>query len=483
MTSISLWIILGWLLLSTVVGVLAGVKRKFSMEEWFVGQRGFGLILFYVVAAAEIYSAFAFLGLAGWAYKFGSPIYYGPMYNVLAYTLFFFIGPLIWKYGKAHGYVTEPDFFIHRYQSPSLGVVVAIIGFLFTIPYLQLQIMGTGMIIQLSSGGAIGWQAAVILSSLASVLFVTISGLRGIAWTNFLQAILMLVAMLSVGFLFPQKFFGGVGEMFRRLSEVSPQHLILPGKAGTMGFGWYTSTILMSALGFWMWPHLFLTTYSAKSVHIIRRNAVILPLFAFALIPVIIVGYTCFLVAPGLKEPDHAMLITLTRHFPPWIAGIVGAGGTAAAISTSSALTLSCCTLFARNIYQKGIYPGASDDQAARLARFLVPVVTLLALLLTFLRPKMLVALLLLGYSGISQFFPGVFLGLFWRRVAKAGVYAGMMAGIATLLIINYGLKASPYGIFFGFWGLLVNLAICLLVTLLSNPPPKEALDQFYGAK
>jgi len=483
MTHISLWIIIGWLTLSTVVGVMAGVKRKFSMEEWFVGQRGFGLILFYVVAAAEIYSAFAFLGLAGWAYKFGAPIYYAPMYNVLAYTLFFFIGPLIWKYGKAHGYVTQPDFFIHRYQSPSLGVVVAIIGFLFTIPYLQLQIMGTGMIIQLSSGGAINWQAAIILSSLASIIFVTISGLRGIAWTNFLQAILMLVTMFSVGFLFPQKFFGGVGEMFRRLAEVSPQHLILPGKAGTMGLGWYTSTILMSALGFWVWPHLFLTTYSAKNIQIIRRNAVILPLFAFALIPIIIVGYTCFLVAPGLKEPDHAMLVTLTQYFPAWVAGLVGAGGTAAAISTSSALTLSACTLFSRNIYQRGFYPRATDDQAARLARALVPAVTIMAVILTFMRPKMLVALLLLGYSGISQFFPGVFLGLFWRRVTKAGVYAGMVAGIVTLLIVNYILKASPYGIFFGFWGLIINLAICVLITLLTTPPPKEALDRFYSTK
>jgi SSS family solute:Na+ symporter len=482
MTHISLWIIIGWLILSTVVGVLAGVKRKFSMEEWFVGQRGFGLILFYVVAAAEIYSAFAFLGLAGWAYKFGAPIYYAPMYNVLAYTLFFFIGPLIWKYGKTHGYVTQPDFFIHRYQSPSLGVAVAIIGFLFTIPYLQLQIMGTGMIIQVSSGGAINWQAAVIVSSLASIIFVTVSGLRGIAWTNFLQAILMLVTMFSVGFLFPHKFFGGVGEMFRRLAEVSPQHLILPGKAGTLGLGWYTSTTLMSALGFWMWPHLFLTTYSAKNIQIIRRNAVILPLFAFALIPIIIVGYTCFLMAPGLKEPDHAMLITLTRFFPSWVAGVVGAGGMAAAISTSSALTLSACTLFSRNIYQKGINPRASDDQTVRLARALVPVVTVLAVVLTFMRPKMLVTLLLLGYSGIAQFFPGVFLGLFWRRATKAGIYAGMIAGIGSLLAVNFGLLRFPFGLFFGFWGLLINLTVCLLVTLLTSPPPKEALDQFYSA-
>lgn len=269
--------------------------------------------------------------------------------------------------------------------------------------------------------------------------------------------------------------------MFRRLAEVSPQHLILPGKGGTMGFGWYTSTVLMSALGFWVWPHLFLTTYSAKSVQIIRRNAVILPLFAVALIPIIIVGYTCFLLAPGLKDPDHAMLITLTRYFPAWVAGLVGAGGTAAAISTSSALTLSACTLFSRNIYQRGIRPQASNDQTARLARALVPVVTIMAVILTFMRPKMLVTLLLLGYSGITQFFPGVFLGLFWRRVTRAGVYAGMMAGIGALLAINFGLLRLPFDLFFGFWGLLINLIVCFVVTFLTSPPPNEALDRFYS--
>ena len=66
--------------------------------------------------------------------------------------------------------------------------------------------------------------------------------------------------------------------------------------------------------------------------------------------------------------------------------------------------------------------------------------------------------------------------------MTKAGVYSGMMAVITTLRIINFGLKASPYGVFFGFWGLLVNLAICLLVTFLTSPPPKEALDHFCSA-
>lgn len=50
-----------------------------------------------------------------------------------------------------------------------------------------------------------------------------------------------------------------------------------------------------------------------------------------------------------------------------------------------------------------------------------------------------------------------------------------MVAGIATLLIVKYGLKASSLGIFFGFWGLVINLAICLLVTFFTSPPPKEA--------
>ena len=70
---IPLLLILGWVLLSLFVGVMAGIKRKFTLEGYLVSERGLGLLFLYVLMAGEIYSAYAFLGTAGWAFLLPSP--------------------------------------------------------------------------------------------------------------------------------------------------------------------------------------------------------------------------------------------------------------------------------------------------------------------------------------------------------------------------------------------------------------------------
>ena len=85
--TVALAIIIVWLVLTTVVGVMAGINRRFGLEEYMVGGRSFGTLLFYTIAAAEIYSAFAFLGLAGWAFQKGLSISYGLAYMGIAYGL------------------------------------------------------------------------------------------------------------------------------------------------------------------------------------------------------------------------------------------------------------------------------------------------------------------------------------------------------------------------------------------------------------
>ena len=65
---------------------------------------------------------------------------------------------------------------------------MAIIGVIFIIPYLQLQLLGAGIIVQIASGGAMGREAAIVVAVVALIIFVTVSGLRGIGWTNLLQA-------------------------------------------------------------------------------------------------------------------------------------------------------------------------------------------------------------------------------------------------------------------------------------------------------
>jgi SSS family solute:Na+ symporter len=482
--TVPLVIILGWLVLTTTVGVLAGIKRKFGVEEFFVGGRSFGTVIFYTVAAAEIYSAFAFLGLAGWAFGKGMSIVYALAYGSIAYGLYFFVGPRINRLGRRAGYVTQPDFLEDRYGSKALSVVAAIIGVVFIVPYLQLQLMGSGMIVQIASGGVIGWKSAVLMSVAAIVIFVYVSGLRGIGWTNLLQAVIMLGGMVAVGLLFPRHFYGGVDVMFETLARLKPDHLTLPDSAG-LGVGWYTSTALLCGLGMWMWPHVFAATYSARSERVVRRNASVLPLYQLALVPVIIVGFTCAakaaedpFFAATITKPDHAMLIALVDHFPRWFAGLIGAGGLAASISTASALILTAANLLSRNVV-RALRPGMDERRAGWLGRLLVPVVTAVAVLFVYAAPEMLVSLLLMGFSGISQFVPAVLLGLFSRWPTGRGILAGILAGL--VVVVGCQLAAWPLvlGIHPGFAGLAVNLVVVVVVSACGRRIDTGRIERF----
>lgn len=483
--TIPLAIILGWLVLTTAVGVLAGIRRSFGLEEFFVGGRSFGTVLFYTVAAAEIYSAYAFLGLAGWAFEKGLSIGYGLSYMPIAYGLLFFIGPRVQRLGRRAGYVTQPDFFEDRYGSRFLAVAVAAIGVVFIVPYLQLQLLGAGIIVQIASGGAMARETAIVVAVGALVVFVTVSGLRGIGWTNLLQALVMLIGMISIGMLVPDQLYGGIEEAMSSLERLRPEHLELPDSGG-LGLGWYASAVLLSGIGAWAWPHIFAALYSARSERVIRQNAGILPLYGLALVPVVVVGLACAAkaaedpsFAAAVSHPDQAMLVALVRYLPAWVAGAIGAGGLAAAISTASALILAAANLTARNVLQKGIAPGLDDRRTAWLARVLVAPVALVAAGLALAAPDMLVNLLLVGYSGIAQFVPALFVGMFSRRPTLAGVCAGLIVGLGVAVGAQLAGWQPPWGLHPGFVGLVLNLVVMMLTSAVTRPPEAERLARF----
>src|SRR6516225_295639 len=139
---IAMAIIFGIVFIGAVTGIYAGFRRQMNLEQWTVGGRGFGLILVWLLMAGEIYTTFAFLGASGWAYSRGGPTLYIPAYLTLAYVISFFILPRIWEVGRKFSLHTQSDFFLHRYGNKYLAGLVAIVGVLFIIPYLQLQLTG-----------------------------------------------------------------------------------------------------------------------------------------------------------------------------------------------------------------------------------------------------------------------------------------------------------------------------------------------------
>ena len=462
----ALIIIFGTIAFSALVGITAGRRIKMNLENWTVGGRRFGFMLMWLLMAGEIYTTFTFLGASGWAYSRGAPTFYILIYGTLAYTLSFFILPELWKIGKRHGLHTQPDFFIKLYGSRALGVLVAVIGVLSVLPYLQLQLAGLGMIVETASRGAITSNAAIGLSFVLTCVFVYTSGIRGSAWVSVIKDTMMIAAVAIVGFGVPHRLFGGIGKMLKTLIARSPGHLVFPGAAPQMDVSWVMSTVVLTGLGFYMWPHIFGSAFSAKSVKVIKRNAIVMPFYQIPILLVIMVGFAAFLSVPGLKNGDTALLTLVQNNYPSWFLGFVGAAGAVTAMVPASILVLFASTLLAKNIYRTGIRPDASEDSVMRLSRSMVLVVMAAALGLALFFPNALVNLLLIGYDGVSQFFPGVVLGLFWKKASPAGVAAGLIVGITIVVLLVFGGHDPFLGLNAGFVALSANAVVAVAVSL-----------------
>lgn len=163
------------------------------------------------------------------------------------------------------------------------------------------------------------------------------------------------------------------------------------------------------------------------------------------------------------------------QTFDPWFIGIIGSAGVLTALVPGSMLVMAASTLLAKNIYRTMV-PSASDRQVAKVAKLFVPVVTLVAVLFTFKGGETIGALLLMGYSIVTQLFPALVCSLFPRQIiTKQGAIAGM--GIGLLIVAYITLSGSTIATMFpsfpqyikdlnvGIVALLMNMIVMFIVS------------------
>jgi SSS family solute:Na+ symporter len=472
----ALLVIFGFLALSLFLGIQARKGKDMNLEQWTVGGRGFGTIFVFLLMAGEIYTTFTFLGGSGWAYSKGGPTFYIIGYGCLAYIMSYWLLPAVWKYAKEHKLMSQSDFFVSKYKSPYLGVLVSLVGVVALIPYLVLQLKGLGIIVSEASYGSISSTAAIWIGVISVTVYVMISGIHGSAWTAVVKDIMILAVVVFLGLYLPFHYYGGIQPMFEAIEASKQGFLALPEKGQSPS--WFVSTVLLTALGFYMWPHTFGSVYSAQNAKVFRKNAIIMPLYQLVLLFVFFVGFAAILQVPGLKgaEGDLSLLRLSIQTFDPWFVGVIGAAGLLTAIVPGSMILMSAATLLAKNVY-KVFVPSATDAQISNLAKYLVPVVALISLYFTFTGGDAIVTLLLMGYSLVTQLFPSLFFSL-WKRnfVTKQGAAAGIIAGVATVAYIT--ISKSTIGTLFpslpqavqdlnvGIIALIINVVVMSVVSL-----------------
>lgn len=417
--------------MALALGLLARVGKDMNLEQWTVGGRGLGSVFVFLLLAGEIYTTFTFLGGSSWAYGKGAPALFIIAYGTLAYVMSYWLLPPIWRYAKTHGLVSQSDFFAAKYDSPYLGILVSVVGIVAMIPYLVLQFKGLKLIVETTSYGAIPGDAAVWIGAAVITLYVMASGLHGSAWTAALKDIMILGVVVFLGIYLPLHYHGGFEQMFSGIGHAKPGFLKLPAHGHSPV--WFASTVGLTMLGFYMWPHTFGSAYSARHERVFRKNAIYLPLYQLVLLFVFFAGFAAIGQIPQLANNDLALLKISLMTFPQWVVGLIGAAGLLAALVPGAMLMMATATLVARNIYQV-VHRSTTDEQVARLAKWLVPIVALIVVYFTLAGGKGIVALLLMAYSFVTQLFPALLLSLFPNHIGtKQGAAAGIVTGMGAV--------------------------------------------------
>ncbi|WP_322069538.1 sodium:solute symporter family protein [Paraburkholderia bannensis] len=469
----------------TVVALYLGIRARrghdMSLEQWSVGGRSFGTAFVFLLMAGEIYTTFTFLGGSGFAYGKGAPVYYILCYGTLAYVLSYWMLPPVWRYAKQHRLMSQPHFFSRKYNSPALGVLVACVGVLALVPYLVLQLKGLGIIVTTASYGAISSTAAIWIGAAVVTAYVIFSGVRGCAWNSVVKDTMILGIAVFLGIYLPVHHYGSLAEMFRAIDAAKPGFLTFPAKGQSVT--WFQSTVLLTALGFFMWPHTFGSVYTAKDERIFRRNAAILPLYQLILLFVFFCGFAAVLKVPGLKggNIDLSLFRLSLQTFDPWFVGVIGAAGVLTALVPGSMILTTASTLIANDVYRGAMMKQADDARVAKLARFFVPVIALVAVGFTLNGGETIVALLLMGYNFVTQLFPALICSLSSRnRVTKQGAFCGILSGVLVVVLTTVThvsvAQLIPFApdalkdINIGFLALGVNIVVLATVSVLTQP-------------
>jgi SSS family solute:Na+ symporter len=216
---------------------------------------------------------------------------------------------------------------------------------------------------------------------------------------------------------------------------------------------------------------------------VFRKNAIMMPLYQLVLLFVFFVGFAAILKVPGLTGPniDLSLLRLSVANFDPWFVGVIGGAGVLTALVPGAMILMAAATMLANNLY-RAADKGASEARIGLVAKLMVPVVALVAVFFTLKGGDTIVALLLMGYSFVTQLFPALVASLFPRiRATAPGAMAGIVLGVATVAVMVLTHTTTRTLLPFmpgpiqdlnvGFVALFLNVVALTAVSALTQPP------------
>ena len=476
------------IVLYAVAAILIAVvsKRKLGrgMSEYFLGNRQIGGFIAALTYAATTYSAFMMVGLAGLTYKFGVGALGFELTYLCGLVLVVFFGPRFWLVGRKYHYLTHAQLLADRYDSRAVGVVATAVCLVFLIPYAAIQVMGIGYLLEGVFRGAIPTFAGMAIATVLAIILANIAGLRSVAWTDALQAILMLVASIAAVYFMVSRGFGGVGAFIGRIHAEIPELI--------SGAGLFTFNVYLGICLPWLFfslsnPQVTQRLFIPKSVTALKQ--MIAGFLVFGLVYTIfsvLWGFGAKLLVPGLDTPDLATPSLLAlAFFPKIVVILVMVGILSAAISTIDSILLSLSSMCSRDIYKGGIYPRASENSELLISKVFIYVLAVVFFVFAFWAAGesglafMIAPLAAAASAGLLMAVPTIVGAFFWKRATAAGALSSMIIGACVVLILQVtGWK--PMALWPGVWGFVVCIILYCGVSLLTRAPVEKA-EEFMG--
>jgi SSS family solute:Na+ symporter len=472
------WIWLGLAVYIVIAGVTAFLSRagkSDSMSHYFLGNRQMNGFVSAMSYSATTYSAFMLIGLAGLTYTGGVGALGFELIYLCGVTLVLIFGPRFWIVGHRYGYVTPSEMLGHRYDNRKVAVTSALASCIFLIPYAAVQLAGVGYLMSGMTDGRISFTAGTILATVLAIVFALVAGLRSVAWTDSLQAIVMIISATLV-VVFVIHALGGLGSF---LSSLSSEH---PGSLSVPGNGFFSFSTFLGLTLPWIFfsisnPQVSQRLYTPGSLRDLRRMLIGFMIFGFVYTMVAVTwGFAALLRFPELETGDLATPALLASDIVPTALGIiVMIGIIAAAVSTIDSIMLTLSSMISRDVYLV-FKKDSTEAQQLAVGKLVLPVIAVLAYLFAQLKIDLIAVLSVSASAGLLVMVPPIVGAFFWKRGTAEGALAAIILAGALVLTLQ-ATSTQLLGQGSGVWGLLASVLLFVGVSLTTKAPTERATE------
>lgn len=451
-------------------------RQNKNTEDYFLGGRSLGPVVSALSAGASDMSGWLLMGLPGALYASGLiESYIAIGLSIGALLNWSFVAKRLRIYTSViANSITIPDYFETRFDDDKhiLRIVCAIVILIFFTFYVSSGLVGGAKLFEATFG--IRYEYALTTGTLIIVAYTFLGGYKAVCWTDLLQGLLMMGALIVVPAVMLYHL-GGFGEAMAVIEEIKPNALSMDEGIGALSI----VSALAWGLGYFGQPHILVRFMSIRSTKDIPTATFV----GISWMVISLIG-ACFIGLLGiayvhkfeltLQDPEKIFIVMSQLLFNPWIAGILLSAILAAIMSTASSQLLVSSSTIAEDFYKRIFNKEASNKTVMNLGRMGVLLVALVAFVISTDKESSVLSIVAYAWAGFGASFGSVMLfSLFWSRMTRIGAILGMITGAAVVVLWkNYLAELFNFPIYEIVPGFIAASAVIIITSLLTKVRP-----------